>query len=185
MSKKGGVESLFLLIISLLIIAAFTRSSMILHSVYDDITGEVSSDIYSEGEIQKQQSEQQRQAIGEIMVVSAVLHEQDNGRDESERPVPTAIDKGEEFVCTHGQQPSYQSNNQCSRPGIVVVMGQCCREQCHGFAGKWRGVHKGSHTGDINLVGQIQAVPVIDELRVNTETDEEQEQNEKQGRAGR
>ena len=65
------------------------------------------------------------------------------------------------------------------------MVGQYCREEGHGFTGKWRGVHKGSHSGDINLVGQILAVPVIDELRVNPETDEEEEQNEKQGRASR
>ena len=108
-----------------------------------------------------------------------MLREQKNGRYESQPSHPTAAYSRDELVCSQAQQPGNCGDDQSARPGIIVVMGQVCRQILYRFARKSRVARKGIHLGSAYWIYYRLPVPMVDKLRVDPQIDNEKEQNKK------
>ena len=108
-----------------------------------------------------------------------MLRQQKNGRYESQPSQPTATYRCDELVGTYTQQPSNYGDNQSTRPGIIVVMGQSRRHVHCRFARKSRVARKGIHLGSAYWIYYRLPVPMVDKLRVDPQPDENKEHKEK------
>jgi len=108
-----------------------------------------------------------------------MLRQQKNGRYESQPSQPAATYSCDELVSTYTQQPGNYSNEQSTRPGKIVVMGQSCRHVHRRFARKSRVARKGIYPGSAYWIYYRLPVPMVDNLRVDPQPDENKEHKEK------